>query len=136
MPIVYNDFMELTKDNSQTSYQIQRYRTGFVTINHEEKSCPIIVLPEKIITWDLQIHTQNDTHVKLLNAEDLSIFVELHPDVVIIGTGEKNPLLPMEIFLPLIEAQIGFEVMSSAAACRTYSLLSLEGRNVALGLIF
>jgi uncharacterized protein len=42
----------------------------------------------------------------------------------------------MEIFLPLIEAQIGFEVMSSAAACRTYSLLSLEGRNVALGLIF
>jgi uncharacterized protein len=37
---------------------------------------------------------------------------------------------------PLIEARIGYEVMDVAAACRTYNLLTSEGRKVAAALLF
>jgi uncharacterized protein len=35
----------------------------------------------------------------------------------------------------LIEANIGYEIMDTAAACRTYNILMAEGRNVAAALI-
>jgi uncharacterized protein len=37
---------------------------------------------------------------------------------------------------PLINEGIGVEVMTTPAACRTYMILLLEGRNVAMALLF
>jgi uncharacterized protein len=36
---------------------------------------------------------------------------------------------------PLIDAGIGFEVMDTGAACRTYNILMAEGRQVLAALI-
>jgi uncharacterized protein len=35
---------------------------------------------------------------------------------------------------PLMQQRIGFEVMDTAAACRTYNILMSEGRRVAAAL--
>ena len=50
------------------------------------------------------------------------------PEVVIIGTGARHVFLPQELIAPLMHAGIGVEIMSTSAACRTYNILSAEGR--------
>ena len=52
-------------------------------------------------------------------------------EIVIIGTGSTLRFPKPETLRPLIDARIGFEVMNTAAACRTYNVLLSEGRQVA-----
>ena len=52
-------------------------------------------------------------------------------EIVLIGTGKRLRFPPMDALRPLREARIGFEVMDTAAACRTYNVLLGEGRQVA-----
>jgi uncharacterized protein len=40
-----------------------------------------------------------------------------------------------ELLAPLYAARVGFEVMDTGAACRTYNVLVAEGRAVAAALI-
>ena len=56
---------------------------------------------------------------------------QVHPEIVIIGTGKKLRFPPPDALRPLRDARIGFEVMDTAAACRTYNVLLGEGRQVA-----
>jgi uncharacterized protein len=52
------------------------------------------------------------------------------PEIVLIGTGNRQVFPAPAVLRPLIEAGVGIEVMSTAAACRTYNLLLAEGRRV------
>ena len=52
-------------------------------------------------------------------------------EIVLIGTGKKLRFPPPAALGPLRDARIGFEVMDTAAACRTYNVLLGEGRQVA-----
>jgi uncharacterized protein len=52
-------------------------------------------------------------------------------EIVILGTGKKLRFPPPDALRPLIEASMGYEVMDTAAACRTYNVLLSEGRQVA-----
>jgi uncharacterized protein len=70
-----------------------------------------------------------------LLAESIAEGAKLDAEIVIIGTGEKHVFPKPEALRPLMEARIGFEVMHSAAACRTYNVLLAEGRKVGLLLV-
>lgn len=59
----------------------------------------------------------------------------LQPELVIVGTGKKQVFLNPKILQPLIKAKIGFEMMDSQAACRTYNILMGEGRKVLAAII-
>ena len=52
------------------------------------------------------------------------------PEVVIVGTGEVQVFPDVQLFVALMDAGIGYEVMDTAAACRTYNVLYAEGRRV------
>lgn len=56
---------------------------------------------------------------------------KVQAEIVILGTGKKLRFPPPEVLRPLIEARMGYEVMDTAAACRTYNVLLSEGRQVA-----
>lgn len=53
------------------------------------------------------------------------------PEILIIGTGPDMALLPKDLRLHLEQNNIGYDVMSTGAASRTYNVLTIEGRNVA-----
>lgn len=53
------------------------------------------------------------------------------PEILIIGTGADMALLPKALRLHLDKNGIGYDVMSTGAAARTYNVLTIEGRNVA-----
>lgn len=60
----------------------------------------------------------------------------LQPDVVILGTGEKQRFVHPRLTTSLAGNHIGVECMDNRAACRTYNILMAEGRKVVLALIF
>lgn len=57
------------------------------------------------------------------------------PDVVILGTGERQRFVHPKLIAVLTARRIGVECMDNQAACRTYNILMAEGRKVALALI-
>src|SRR5690606_33995472 len=57
------------------------------------------------------------------------------PEVVLIGTGLKQHLLPHNVTQPLLSLGIGIEAMSTQAAARTYNILMSEGRRVVVALL-
>ena len=59
----------------------------------------------------------------------------LDPEVVLLGTGSRQRFPHPRLSRPLADARIGLEVMSTAAACRTYNILMAEGRKVAAALL-
>ena len=66
-----------------------------------------------------------------ITATTIAEATAVHPEIVIVGTGKKLRFPPPSALAPLREARIGFEVMDTAAACRTYNVLLGEGRQVA-----
>jgi uncharacterized protein len=70
-----------------------------------------------------------------LAATHFDQMVNLQPELILIGTGSRQRFPKPELLKTLISAKIGFEIMDSQAACRTYNILVGEGRRVLLALI-
>lgn len=70
-----------------------------------------------------------------LDAASVAAGATLDAEIVIIGSGNKLVFPKPEALRPLIEARIGYEIMDSRAACRTYNVLLAEGRKVGLLLL-
>ena len=63
--------------------------------------------------------------------EDFSTLLENKPEVIVLGTGKSMVFAPRELVFAMARRQVGFEVMDTAAAARTYNVLAGEGRQVA-----
>jgi uncharacterized protein len=61
--------------------------------------------------------------------------LEYAPALVIIGTGSKLKFPHPSLLRALIDARIGYEVMDTGAACRTYNVLLSEGRKVCAAIV-
>lgn len=103
---------------------VSAYAPGEIRIGERRFSRSLLLTPRQLIQdWgpdrvdDLQTH-----HVQAI--------ADLQPQVVILGTGERQRFPAPRLFLLLIDLGIGHEVMTTAAACRTYNLLMAEGRAV------
>ncbi|HVE44308.1 MAG TPA: Mth938-like domain-containing protein [Gammaproteobacteria bacterium] len=120
----------LNLDDNQSIYQIRAYEPGvMVQVNDERLTQSFIITPSKLYkNWaPLSAHS--------LTPDAFSLFLDLKPDVLLLGTGTQHVLLTPDIYAVLINAGIGVEIMNTGAACRTYNALSAENRHVAAGLI-
>ncbi len=91
--------------------------------------CALRELADKLVeNWQV-------TDFESLTEKSFDLLLEIKPEVVLLGTGEKHQFLHPKIFRKLTESGIPLECMTTAAACRTYNILMSEGRNVAAALI-
>ena len=105
------------------------YGAGFVEINGERLETSLIVLPNRLETgWTLGPDNE-------ISPEAIRVLASFETEIVLIGTGATQRFPEPATLRPLIEAGIGFEVMSTPAACRTFNILVAEDRVVAAGLI-
>lgn len=74
--------------------------------------------------------------VSNLQTSDFELLAEIETEVILLGTGPDLVFPDPALSEPLMRKGIGLEVMDTAAACRTYSVLSGDGRHVAAALIF
>jgi uncharacterized protein len=79
-------------------------------------------------SWPVELATE-------ISSETLQLAFERQPDVIIIGTGEKQYFPPADIHLPMLQFGVGIEIMDSAAAARTFNVLVSEGRAVVAAII-
>jgi uncharacterized protein len=70
-----------------------------------------------------------------LEVEHLQAVLALEPQIILLGTGERQVFPAPAIAAAVQAAGIGLEVMDTRAACRTYNVLVQEGRRVAAALI-
>lgn len=99
------------------------------SVQTEKLSSSAIIMPRLLVKdWPPQT-------VATLTRGDIQQLAALKPELVLIGTGKRLQWPERALLVPLMEAGIGYEIMDTAAACRTYNILSYEGRVVAVALM-
>lgn len=117
--------MEFSLDPGDSEFKIQSYNDDCIIVSGQNYAYPLLVMPQQLISpW-------GPPKIEDLQIQHFQDILALSPQVVLLGTGRKHLFLDMKLFAPLIEQGIGVELMSSAAACRSYTLLMAEGRQVA-----
>jgi uncharacterized protein len=121
--------MKIQLDTGVGRFQIRSYGPGTIKINDVVYTASVLLAPEDIVTdWPPQVFADLDTgHFEPI--------VAVRPEVVLLGTGARLQFPPPAVLAPLARAGIGVEVMSTAAACRTYNILAGDGRRVAAALL-
>lgn len=69
--------------------------------------------------------------VAALTFDDFSRLIAAEPELIVLGTGERHLVPPRELVFAMARSGIGFEVMQTPAAARTFNVLVSEGRQVA-----
>lgn len=122
--------MKFTKENVGRDAQVIRsHAAGRVTVNDVTLTRSFIVAGDKLVPdWPPQ-------RFEDITAEHLKAALALDPEVLLIGTGDKQRFLTGEMMGALNRGIMGVEVMDTAAACRTYNVLLSEGRKVVAAIL-
>ena len=105
------------------------YGDAYVEVNATRYASSIIVLPNRVIeAW-------TGANFASLALADFELLAALNAEIVLLGTGSTLHFPNPELLVPFMQARKGFEAMNNHAACRTYNLLTGEGRKVAAALI-
>jgi uncharacterized protein len=131
-PDCYNpriDPMRLNLDRDNSKNIIRAYTVGSITINEYTVERSVIVTPTRMINdWPPQRFIE-------LEASHMAQIATLQPEIVLLGTGARQQFPAPQVTHRLLALGIGVEVMDTAAACRTYNIVMLEGRQVAAALL-
>ncbi|MFO1422422.1 MAG: Mth938-like domain-containing protein [Candidatus Competibacteraceae bacterium] len=121
--------MRFSLDNDLNRYSITGYGPDWVRVNQQEFRRSVIVTPERLVS-DWPPRTFGDlaeAHFEAMKA--------LEPEIVLLGTGRRQRFPHPSLIRCLLERGVGVEIMDTAAACRTYNIVMLEGRRVAAALL-
>jgi uncharacterized protein len=94
-----------------------------------QKICQsVVVVPSRLQEWSPASFLE-------LKESHLQSLLDLEPEVVLVGTGDRLHFPAPYLVEPLLRHQVGVEFMDTAAACRTYNILVGEGRRVVAALL-
>lgn len=88
-----------------------------------------------ILSEASEIKLWQPTSIAEITAASWAELLIWQPKIVLLGTGKHLCFPAIEVLAPLIERNIGVEVMDTGAACRTFNVLVAEGRKVAAALL-
>jgi uncharacterized protein len=121
--------MKLHTSSTEKYQTVTGYDHTGVEINAQRFDYSVLVMPE------VAPRPWNVTRFEDLTAAHFEQIAADKPDVVILGTGERQRFVHPRLVASLSNARIGVESMDSHAACRTYNILMGEGRKAVLALI-
>lgn len=143
--------MELQLQSRTAANTVTGYGDDYIEINEQKYHQAIFFRPEgPVSTWQVA-KLQDITQESLIEAaslikkeQDPFAFLDegnSHPgydnapEIIIIGTGQKQRFISPAIIQPLLAAGIGVECMDTRAAARTYNVLMNENRIVVAALL-
>lgn len=121
--------MKMALDNASGANVVTAYEPGQVKVRERIFTASLIIRPGSLHADWPALNASN------LRSSDFAALLDDPPEVVLLGTGEKQVFPDPAVFALLMDLGVGFEVMDNAAACRTYNILLAEDRRVALALI-
>jgi uncharacterized protein len=120
--------MKISLDNATRGTRITAYEHGSIIINDQIIESAVIVHADGYRLWAAET-------VATLTEELLMAALQEKPDILLLGTGEKQCFPTPQLMKPIAESGAGMEVMDTAAACRTYNILMSEDRHVVAALL-
>jgi uncharacterized protein len=121
--------MKIHLESGAGQFAIRRYAVGEVVVNETVYTGSVIVTPQRVIAdWPPQAFRD-------LVAGHFEMIAQLRPEIVLLGTGQQLRFPSPGLLTALMRERIGYEVMDTGAACRTYNILMAEGRRVAAALL-
>jgi uncharacterized protein len=116
--------MDLSFEHPGEYLFVRRVGATSVTIVDRDFHKSILLTPETVVEdWAI-------TDAGQLTLADVETIAALKPELVLIGTGERQVFPPAEVMAGFLRRGIGVEAMTNGSAARTYSLLAGEGRKV------
>jgi uncharacterized protein len=116
--------MRVSQDPSSARNLIRSYAPGEIRINDEVFHGPLILGSSTLAPGPA---VGNAAELTVAHTADI---LALEPELVLIGTGTRQVFPPAEFVARFLRAGIGFEVMDTGAACRTFNVLVAEHRRV------
>jgi uncharacterized protein len=120
--------MELTQDRGNGNY-IDSYEADAFEVDKTRYESSLIIAPHR------PVELWRPSCLADLTATDLASLIALKPKILIFGSGKIFNFPSAELLAPFYAAEIGIEVMDTAAACRTYNILMTEERAVVAALL-
>ncbi len=121
--------MKLHSDNPLGINTITGYGTDYIEVNKAPYSHAVLLGPSgPVMHWGASSFED-------LDPSHFAQIAELKPELIIIGTGLRQRFPRPDLLKALINAKIGFEIMDTQAACRTYNILVGEGRQAMAALL-
>jgi uncharacterized protein len=117
--------MRFTQDSTSGINIIRSYGGGELRVNDAVYRGALILSASTILA-DLSIQSLDD-----LIGIDVSRILALDPELLLLGTGVRQIFPAASFGAQFLRAGIGFEVMDTGAACRTFNVLVAEQRRVA-----
>ena len=121
--------MKFALEPLEQGYTIKAYAPEWIQINTEKHYQSLLLMPDQIIgKWPI-------TNSDQISVDDIQVLADYQPQIILLGTGASQQILAPKLFASLMAQGIGYEVMATGAACRTYNVLLSEGRKVLAALI-
>ena len=121
--------MKFAESDPNEGYFVTMYNDDTIQVNGKNFKNSLIISSQQLkADW-------SPSSPEELTSEHFSAIIQLKPELVLIGTGNKLIFPAVETYAELIRLGVGVEIMDTGAACRTYNILSGEGRHVVCGLI-
>jgi uncharacterized protein len=121
--------MQLNLEHPDHEFLLRGADGAVAVVNDRRLTSSFILAPDRLIdTWSV-----SDPHA--LANDDLAPLLELDPEVILLGTGATQVFPPPAVMAACLSRGIGIEVMSNAAAARTFNVLASEGRRVVAGFV-
>lgn len=121
--------MDLSLDRPESFLFVRRTAADRITVVDRDITSSFLLAPDRIVEgWPV-------SDAKALRPDLAEPFFALQPELVLLGTGERQSFPPAEFLAAFLRRGVGIEVMDNAAAARTYDLLAGESRRVVVGFI-
>lgn len=120
--------MKFSEEHEDQQFVITGYNKDSVQINETDFQHGLIITADYFNPdWQPQAFTD-------LQPQHLDALFEAQPEIILLGTGVKQIVPKKSVYLRLIRSSIGFELMNTQAACRTFNILTADNRKVAAAL--
>jgi uncharacterized protein len=116
--------MKFEFDKGDSTFLIASYSATWVRIGDARYESPCVVTPSAIYPELLPARIDD------LALRHFEMLVGLAPQIVLLGTGERQRFVDFSYQALLASHGIGLEVMTTGAACRSYNVLVGEHRSV------
>ena len=122
--------MEFSTSVPENRQVIESYGAGRFRVSGVEHTGSVLVFQDRTIPW-------NVARMDSLAADSFGPIIAADPsvEILLLGCGERLQFLTQDLRTHLRDHAIGFDVMDTGAACRTYNVLIAEARRVAAALI-
>ena len=122
--------MQLNLERPDYQYSLRGADGASALVNDRRLTRSFVVAPNTLVE-DWPIHDAGT-----MTPADLDALLSMQPELLLLGTGATQQFPSAAVMAACLQRGIGLEVMTNAAAARTYSVLASEGRRVVAGFMF